>query len=412
MPKGAHRRWGVLAVSTAAQAATSAYFLGLAAVAPELRAYYDLSLPAVGALIGVTSIGVLSTLILWGSATDRFGERPVMVVGLAGAAAFLWIAAGQRDPVVVGALLAAAGAAGASVNAASGRAVLTWFPARRRGLAMAVRQTSVPLGAAAAAVALPLVVGRSGVPAAFAVLAGAAAVVAVAVAIWVRDPPGVPAPTVSTAAAEPEQRGRVRETFADRRLWRLSVAAGLLVVPQFLGSVFLVELLHTGHGVALAAAGGLLALTQVLGVLGRLGTGAWSDRVGSRLRPLRVVALVIAAGFALAAALDVAPVWVLAAALVPAAAVAISWNGLAFTATGEMVPPERVGTALAFENSANYLSGAATPVLGGAVAQFVGWPAMLATGAVAAVLSWLLLGPLVRTERPLPRGAGRSTAPQ
>ena len=197
MPKGDHRRWGVLAVSTAAQAATSAFFLGLAAVAPELRAYYDLSLPALGALLGAASIGILGTLILWGSATDRFGERPVMVVGLAGAAAFLWIAAGQRDPVVVGALLVAAGAAGASVNAASGRAVLSWFPARRRGFAMAVRQTSVPLGAAVAAVALPLVVGRGGVPAVFAALAGSAAVVAVAVAIWVRDPPVEPAPTVS-----------------------------------------------------------------------------------------------------------------------------------------------------------------------------------------------------------------------
>lgn len=400
--KGDRRRWGVLAVSTAAQAATSAYFLGLAAVAPALRVYYDISLPALGALLGVASLGVLGTLILWGSLTDRFGERPVMVLGLTGAAGFLWLAAGRQDVVAVGALLVAAGAAGASVNAASGRAVLGWFPARRRGLAMAVRQTSVPLGAAVAAVALPMIVGRGGVPAVFLALAGSAAVVAVAVAIWVRDPPRDPASARPGAPGAPVERGPVRETFADRRLWRLSAAAALLVVPHALGSMFMVELLHTRHGVALAVAGGLLALTQALAVLGRLGAGVWSDRVGRRLGPLRVVALVIVGGFALAAALDRAPVPLLAAVLVPAAAVAISWNGLAFTATGEMVPRRRVGTALAFENSANYLSAAVTPLIGGAVAQAAGWSAMLVTGALAAAVAWLLLGPLARTERPLP----------
>lgn len=115
----------MLAVSTAAQASTAAYFLGLAAVTPALRTHFGLDLPAVGALIGATSLGMLATLIAWGIAADRYGERPVMIVGLLGSAAFLAAAAPVTDPITVGALLIAAGAAGASVNAASGRAVLT-----------------------------------------------------------------------------------------------------------------------------------------------------------------------------------------------------------------------------------------------------------------------------------------------
>jgi hypothetical protein len=85
--------------------------------------------------------------------------------------------------------------------------------------------------------------------------------------------------------------------LADRTLLRLSLAGLLLVVPQILGSVFLVELLHTGAGMSLVAASGPLALTQVLGATGRLGNGAWPDRVGSRLRPLRVLAVAIGVGF-------------------------------------------------------------------------------------------------------------------
>jgi hypothetical protein len=91
--------------------------------------------------------------------------------------------------------------------------------------------------------------------------------------------------------------------LADRALLRLSLAGLLQVVPP----VFLVELLHTGTGMSLVAASGPLALTQVLGATGRLGNGAWPDRVGSRLRPLRVLAVAIGVGFGAAAAATAAP---------------------------------------------------------------------------------------------------------
>ena len=51
---------------------------------------------------------------------------------------------------------------GASVNAASGRAVMQWFPAGQRGLALGVRQTAIPLGGALVALALPVVNERCG----------------------------------------------------------------------------------------------------------------------------------------------------------------------------------------------------------------------------------------------------------
>jgi MFS family permease len=153
----------------------------------------------------------------------------------------------------------------------------------------------------------------------------------------------------------------------------------------------MVEVLHDGSGLSLAVAGGLLALTQVLGALGRLGNGAWSDRVGSRLGPLRIVALAVTAGFGLAAALQPGPGPLLAAVLVPAAALAISWNGLVFTAAGELAPPDRAATAMAASNTANYVAAAAAPALGGLVADSAGWPAMLAMGAVAALGSVLAL---------------------
>jgi len=401
-------RWVVLAVGTLAQAATAAHFLGLAAVTPALRAHFGLGVAGVGALIGGISVGVVTTLILWGSAADRFGERPVMTVGLLGAAAALGATAFVAGPVGAAVLLVLAGASGASVNAASGRAVLSWFPRERRGLAMAVRQTAVPAGAALAAVGLPPIAARAGVPAVFLALAGLCLVAALAVAVWIREPPDRPPRGMRPAS-------RARGVLTNPRLLRLSLAGALLVVPQFLGSVLMVEVLVDGGGLPHAAAGALLALTQVLGGLGRLGNGVWSDRVASRLGPLRIVGVAVAVGFAASAALQPGPAALLAAALVPAAALALSWNGLVFTAAGELAPPGRAATAMAVSNTANYVSAAATPALGGLVAQALGWPAMLATGAVAAAAA---VATLYRLPEPGTGGPGQparwraTTAPQ
>jgi MFS family permease len=383
MGTGPRYRWVVLGVGTAAQAST-AYFLGLAAVTPALREHFGLGLGGVGVLIGLASAGLIPTLVAWGSAADRFGERWVMTSGLVGAAVALGAIALVDHPVAAGALLVVAGASGASVNAASGRAVLTWFPATGRGTAMAIRQTSVPIGAAIAAVALPPIATSGGIPAVFATLAVTCLAAAAAVAVWIREPPGAPARPARPVTG-------ARAVLADRRLQQLSLAGLLLVVPQFLGSVFMVEVLHEGSGLSLALAGALLALTQVLGALGRLVNGAWSDRVGSRLGPLRIVAVAVGVGFALAAALQAGPVPLLVAVLVPAAALAISWNGLVFTAAGELAPPGRAATAMAVSNTANYVAAAAAPALGGLVAELAGWSAMLAVGAVAAVAAVLAL---------------------
>jgi MFS family permease len=378
-------RWVVLAVGAAAQGTTAAFFMGLAAVTPALRSHYDLDLAGVGALLGAISVGLVATMIAWGGAADRYGERRVMTVGLLGSAAALGAAAAVPGPVAAGLLLAAAGASGASVNAASGRAVLTWFPAERRGFAMAVRQTAVPAGAAVAAVALPGLAASAGIPGVFLALSGACLVMAVAVAIWVTEPPDRPA-----RSAVP--RTGFRAVLTNRRLQRLSLAGFALVVPQYLGVTFLVEVLHDGAGLPLVVAGALLAGTQVLSAAGRIGAGAWSDRVGSRLGPLRIVAVAVTIGFGLAAALEPGPAPLLAAVLVPAVALAACWNGLVFTAAGELAPPGRAATAMAVSNSANFLAAAIAPAIGGAIAQAAGWPAMLATGAVAALLARLVLG--------------------
>ncbi len=398
---GGSYRWTVLAVGSLAQAAASAYVLGLAAIGPALRAGYGLSLPGLGLLLAASTAGLLLTVIAWGRASDRLGERAVMAAGLVVAAAALAIAPLMRRPVPLGLVLVLAGAGAASVNAASGRAVLTWFGPARRGLAMGVRQTAVPVGAGLGAVVLPPITRAHGLAAAYLTLAAFSLVAAVAVWAWIREPAAVPGPQPPTNAPSgvPPKPAGTGAVLRDPVLVRLALGSALLVIPQFVIVAFSVELLHERGGLSPGAAAVVLAVAQGTGGAGRLLAGWWSDRVGSRLQPLRLIAITVAAGFAGLAGAVFAPVAVLVVGLVAVAGVVISWNGLAFTAAGELAPPGRAGTALGAQNSACFVSATLTPPAIGAVITVVGWPVALLLAALPAVAAARLFTPLLRAER-------------
>ncbi|HXD60800.1 MAG TPA: MFS transporter, partial [Lacisediminihabitans sp.] len=175
------RPWLMLAIGVAAQASGTFVVTTPALLIPLFHTELGLSLAQAGLLAALPTFGIVLTAVVWGAITDRYGERWVLAGGLGltalaatGAAiASSGLHPGQRPAegalVLLGGILVLAGMAAASTSAASGRVVIGWFPARRRGLAMGIRQTCQPLGVAAAAVTVPSVAAASGPGAAFVV---------------------------------------------------------------------------------------------------------------------------------------------------------------------------------------------------------------------------------------------------
>src|ERR1700749_2754722 len=152
----ARYRWVVRAAGTLAQASFSASSVGLPALGPALKSHYGLTLGESGVVLGAIGIGMLFSLLPWGLVADRIDERWVIATGLTGAAALLVVASTTQVFASVTGALVGVGALGASVNAASGRAIMAWFPSTELGLALGIRQTAIPIGGAVAAGALPL----------------------------------------------------------------------------------------------------------------------------------------------------------------------------------------------------------------------------------------------------------------
>ena len=378
-------RWAVLAAGTAAAAAGSALFIGPAVLAPAIREEFDASLSQVGVLLASLWVGTILTLLGWGLLADRLGERVVLGTGL-GVCGLLAIAAGWAGDfwVLLGVLFLAS-AAGASVNAASGRAVMQWFGPEERGLALGIRQTAIPLGVGICAVVLPSVESAAGLEAAFAFLGGlcvSAAIVAFAV---IREAP------VRDAELEGDA---IPWTLRDSRLWTLSIGSGLYLGAQIPLMSFAVLFLHDVHGLSTARAGVVLAIFQAGAVLTRIGAGRLSDQLGNRLRPLRWIGLASAAGLLATALLAQSRISLVVTVIVLAGAVSMAWNGLSLTLAAELAGRARSGAAIGFQQTTLGVIGVLVPVLFANVVEATSWRTAFALSAVGPLAGWLMLGRL------------------
>ncbi|WP_430929513.1 MFS transporter [Plantibacter flavus] len=391
----AGRAWTVLGLGVAAQTAGTLFVSTPAFLIPLLHADRGMSLAEAGVLAAAPTLGMVLTLIAWGWLADRVGERIVIAGGLAltAVAAAGAVAADGLIPSLgygpLGILLLLGGAASASTNSASGRIVVGWFPKDRRGLAMGIRQMSQPLGVTAAAVTVPSVAAASGISAALVISLVATGVLAVACTIGLRNPPrtAVPKPVPTETTPNPVA-ARPRNPYRDDGfLWRIHAVSILLVVPQFTLTTFALVWLVADQGWNALAAGVLVGVAQFVGAIGRIGVGVLSDRLGSRVRPLRWVAVSAVVVMLLLASVGLLqwPVAV-AVALVVASAVTVADNGLAFTSVAEMAGPTWAGRALGAQNTGQFIAASVVGPAVGALIGLVGYPlAFLAVAVLPAL---------------------------
>lgn len=409
-------RWKVLAAGVAANAAFSVAFSGIPMTAVLMRTGYHLDNATLGLVLGLMGLGIAVSELPWGLLTDRWGDRPVLLAGLGSTAAALvamalWAAPGAGHiPGIawLGAGLLLVGLLGGSVNGASGRAVMTWFDASERGLAMSIRQTAVPLGGGIGALVLPFVALHWGFAALYGLLALLCALSAAMSWAWVHEPPTLPRarPAVETLAAK--KAGPLR----DPRVWRIVAGIGILCAPQFavlsFGTVFLHDFGHAG----LATITATMVAVQAGAMATRVWSGRWTDRRRNRPAYLRacsalsVLLFAALAALALAAGARAADSQALRMALVVLLGVSgvcvSAWHGVAFTELATLAGAARAGTALGMANTSVFLVCFVTPFSIPHLLALQGWPLVWLAASACALLAMPLLMPRVAAE-----GTGR-----
>jgi len=232
---------------------------------------------------------------------------------------------------------------------------------------------------------VPVMVHRTDLRTTLLAIVGLCVAALIACAVLIVDPPRVPRGDVTDAAV------LVNPYRGSSTLVRIHLASALLVIPQFTVWTYMLVWLIDDRSWTAGLAGGLVAATQLLGSAGRIGVGWWSDQVGSRLVPLRQVAIAAFATMLLLGLLEPTPLAI--ALIVVATVVTVADNGLAFTSVAEIGGPYWAGRTIGLQNTGQYLVSAAVPPGIGLIVTHAGYG--WAFG-IAAVFPLLAIGLIPR----------------
>jgi MFS family permease len=374
--------WRSVASVAGWQTAASLCYYTVFAATGAFRGAFGLSEALVGVVVTSATLGYTAGLFPSGALVDGFGEKPAMVgglLGLAGAAAAVSVVPGYA------ALLLAAGALGAAYSTAmpaSNRGIVAGAPAGRTNLAMGLKQVGVTAGSAGASLIVTGVAAIAAWRLGFRVVAG----VAVAyLALFVLTYGGTP----GDGELSVPDVGRLSADGTYRRL----VAAGFFLgATLFTALGYVVLYAEDVAGAGPVVAGGVLALTQVAGSVGRIGAGSLADRLGGADGAAAVALGQTAVGaglFGLLAA-GVGSLPLVVALFVAVGLSVYGSTGVFYSCLGSVVGDSEVGAATAGGQTGINAGGLVVPPLFGLAVETVGygggWALLAGSSSLAALL--------------------------
>jgi predicted MFS family arabinose efflux permease len=395
-------RWAVLVLATAMQMGMSMPQQTPAAIGPVLTDALHLSRAQLGLLTSAIWGGMLLGMLPFGLLIDRRGERAVVALGALVLAAFLLLAA-QASSFLPLFLLLIPAAVGASCAGPGGtRAIAAWFPGHQRGMALGIRQTGVTAAGIISAIALPPLAVKLGWQAPFRSVAGLALLSALVFSLFYREPQAGRRTTMS-----PLDVGRLLRS----RTFLLATGYGWIFMGALGAAItYLTVSLHQQQGLSAVDAGFFLGVLQLGGVVGRVGWGMLSDRLGSRGRTMSLAGTVtVAASLALAVLGHRAvPTLALGALVFVLGISALGWNTIYIALCAEAGPADRAATVVGLGTTVTFTGMVTVTPLFGLIADRSGgfvlsWTFLAALTVVGVLLS---LGVRDRASRG-PRAANR-----
>jgi MFS family permease len=319
------------------QMLASMTFVAASVLAPAVAPMLGHAPERVGLYVGLGYLIAMISGLRSGVWVARWGVIRLTQRGLLACAAGALLAGlGPAQTLLAAAVLIGLGYG--VVNPTAAAVLSQHAPEHSRGLFFSVKQTGVPLGVALAGLTMPVGLALLG----WRMTAVAIAVVcaSMALALW---------PTISRLdppRPSPGEAAALLPLALLRRVWQapalrvLSLTSLAYTLTQQAYVTFVVSMLNLTLGWTLAAAAGLLALSQGLAAVARIVFGSVGDRwvpPGWVLVGLGAAMAASALGLAAASA-GALPAALVGAAALACATTAMGWNGVFYGALAQHVP--------------------------------------------------------------------------
>lgn len=383
--------WEILGICWFAYVGCYLMRLGTSALMPFLKESLQLSNAEVGWLISVTSIGYIVAALL-GWLVDVKGVRRMMLGGQILACIFGTSMAGANSFGLALVFLGIVGAGYGFMAIATTKAILLWFQAKRRAMAMGFKQTAFNAGGILAAATMPAIALALGLSASF-LIVGLVSLASVLLTFFLyKDPPR----TVFETPKSPQQLRQLwLKVIKRRNFWLATLAGACLISVEYTMLAHLTVYLTEITLLSVVVAGLCLAVAQGSGIAGKPLSGLVSDTVlNARRKPMLILASCIAAaGCGVFAYMPIGVgVWfpIILCGIVGLAV--FGWAGVGYTLIAEISDISEAGTTISFAIlMQKFIAIFAPPFLGAVVdktgSYFLFWLILSGVAAVAVILT-------------------------
>ncbi|MFC2065550.1 MFS transporter [Chloroflexota bacterium] len=361
--------WIVLPLVTGVAVSRALGGHGFPVLYPFIQDEFGLSLAQVGLITSAFSFGSIGTSILAGWLTDTFGVKRMITISMLILTVFTLAFPLANSFSVVLALAIIISIVASPTGPAMTIAIIEWFPARIRALAMSIKQMGVPLSGALVAVILPTLALELGWRMAAAITGLLILAISIAFILLYRDA------TRGVQTAHKINLVALKTLLRNRGLVTTILWGAVAIGFQFIGLSYFMLFLIGELELSPIIAGGMLAVAQVSSIIARVLWGAASDFL---FHGWRIVVLAIT-GF-------LTVFWMLGASLigvgVPSVAVyliaiilgisTLSFHGVLITYIGEKAEAGLRGVTLGTASTVWHVSMTVMPPLFGYLVDISG----------------------------------------
>ena len=386
--------WRTVSLITLWQVAASICYYAVFAATPFFRDAFGLSRFEVGLVVTGLTLGYAVFLLPLGAATDRYGERRTLVLGLLGLAAGVVLVAGAPSYALLLCAVFVLGSAYGTAIPGTNKAVFDSIDTGRQNTAIGIKQVGVTAGSGISALLVTGLAAAAFWQAGF-LIAGVLAIV-VALAFFVLYE--------GTADGEGGTVPEFRRLASNSPYRALTAAGFFLGAALFTTTGYTILYIEESVGASVVFGGYVFAFVQLFGSMGRVLTGWLADVLPGeqrfRITMILIGQTVASAGLFVVVSVTSTPV---------ASGIAFSAlgffvlgnTGIYYSCMATLVPADEMGGATAGGQLALITGALVAPPVFGRLADVFGYQASWLFLAIGSAIAGVLLVGVLRAELPI-----------
>lgn len=271
-------RWAILAIIWMAYLTIYIARVGIGPLAPFLKEAFNLSNAEIGSLVTATVVGYIPSIIVAGWLVDYIGVRRMLVAGTLISGLSIVAVFFAPSYQVMFFMLVFTGIGNGCIFPSAVKAVMLWFPKRERATALGFNQASINVAGVISASLLPTIAIILSWRYGFLLLGFGVLVICPCCAIIYRNPPQEHLPNGAgdnpySVSSKSSNTRLAIVLFKSRDIWMIGLAGLFLAIVEFATMTYLILYLNEELLFPVVAAGGMLAMTEASGGIGKPAIG-------------------------------------------------------------------------------------------------------------------------------------------